>query len=154
MYIPTHLKRWTLPDSYFGAKWYDYYMGLGQHRDSDSLTRSNFACFLKAIGGESGLGVRVVRENHWAVGWVEWIAIHETAIEALEIADAIKEGLADYPVVNEDHWSDLEWNEAHDYWDGLSLRERVDMCRDAGESIFAARPGHSIPDTIYESLRT
>lgn len=154
MYIPTHLKRWTLPDSYFGAKWPDYYMGLGQHRDSDSLTRSNFACFLKAIGGESGLGVRVVRENHWAVGWVEWIAIHETATEALEIADSIMEKLDGYPVVNEDHWSDLEWTEAHELWEGMSLNERVEMCQYLGCSVFSARLTSPMPDILYEHLRS
>lgn len=39
-----HIKRWTMPDSYFGETWPDYYSsGVGQSRDSDSLERSNFA---------------------------------------------------------------------------------------------------------------
>lgn len=153
MYAPNHLKRWTLPDSYWGASWPDYYVGLSRHRESDSLTRSNFECYLKAIGGENGDTVRVIRESHWAVGWIEWIAIHESNTEALTIADEIEGKLEGYPVVNEDHWSDLEWNEVHDYWESMTLRERVEWCRDAGESIFAARPGHSIPEVIYERLR-
>lgn len=37
-------------------------------------------CMLRELGGESET-VRVVRESHWAVGWVEWIAIHESDIE-------------------------------------------------------------------------
>lgn len=153
MYNPTYLKRWTLPDSYFGSEWPEWYVSQSQHRESDSLTRSNFICTLEALGGESET-VRVIRESHWAVGWVEWIGIHESDTRALKIADDIAHKLDGYPVVNEDHWSDLEWNEVHDYWERMSLRERVDMCRDAGESIFAARPGHPIPDVIYESLRS
>jgi hypothetical protein len=123
--MPQHLKRWTMPNCYFGETWPDHYSsGVGQSRDSDSLERSNFACMLSAIGGESET-VIVVRESHWAVGWVEWIAIHQDDARALEIADGIKGKLADYPVIDENHWSELEWNEAADYWDSMSPREKV-----------------------------
>jgi len=56
-----------------------------------------------------------------AVGWVEWIAIHESDAAALAIANKISDALEDYPVVNEDHWSQLEWDEACDY---LGAHER------------------------------
>lgn len=155
MYQPQHLKRWKLPSSYFGAEWPEYYVFLSQHRDSDSLTRSNFICGLKAIGGESET-VQVVRESHWAVGWVEWIAIHQDDEQALREADAIAEKLEDYPVVNEDHWSELEWNEAQDYWASMSVRDRLELCEKAGVSIFAARRDYIPQDDtgyIMESLR-
>jgi hypothetical protein len=88
-YEPKHLKRWTLPDNYVGEVWPAYYSsGCGQSRDSDALERSNFSCMLKALGGESET-VIVVRETHWLVGWVEWIAIHQDDDKALEIADRI-----------------------------------------------------------------
>ena len=68
---PKHLKRWTRPRDYFGAEWSRYYSaGLGQSRDSDCLEQSNFAVMLHELGGESDT-VIVVRESHWAVGWVE-----------------------------------------------------------------------------------
>lgn len=151
-YNPTRLKLWTLPNSYFGTKWPDYYVGLSQHRDSDSLTRSNFICFLGALGGESDT-VRVVRERHWAVGWVEWIAIHMSNQKALEIADSILKRLEDYPVVDEDHWTDLETTEAYEYWERMGLRERVEWCRDCGASIFAARRCDDIPDEVFDRIR-
>ena len=151
MFTPSYLKLWTRPDSYAGAEWPDYYVFLAQHRDSDSLTRSNFICGLAAIGGETET-VQVVREGHWAVGWIEWIAIHKGDSKALEVADSITEGLEDYPVVNEDHWSDLEWTEAHDYWESMSLAERVRWCQDYGCSVFSARLSSGIPDVIYEAL--
>lgn len=53
-YQPQHLRRWTRPDSYFGAEWPDYFSaGFGQSRDSDALERSNFAVALRDLGGES-----------------------------------------------------------------------------------------------------
>lgn len=141
------LTKWTLPDSYAGAQWPDYYVFLGQSRDSDSLGRSNFICGLKAIGGESDT-IIVVRESHWAVGWVEWIAIHESDAAALAIANKISDALEDYPVVNEDHWSQLEWDEACDYWERMSVRERAEYCKRAEVSIFAARRNYMpIDDT-------
>lgn len=100
---PSCLKRWTMPDHYAGAVWPGYFSsGVGLSRDSDALERSNFECMLKALGGESET-VIVVREGHWAVGWVEWIAIHQDDGKALAIADDIKRGLEDYPVIDEMH---------------------------------------------------
>jgi hypothetical protein len=131
-YIPKHLERWTLPNSYFGAEWPDYYVFLGRNRDSDCLANSNFECALKEIGGKSEEnGVYVVREGHWACGWIEWIAIHQDNAAALEIADKITEKLEGYPVLDEDHFSELEREEADIIWrDCCSVRERIKYMRD------------------------
>jgi hypothetical protein len=129
-YTPTHLRRWTAPGCYVGATWPDYYRsGCGQSRDSSALERSNFACMLEALGGESET-VRVIRETHWAVGWVEWIAIHETDSEALAVADSIAAKLEDYPVIDENHWSELEQEDADETWRNcFDPRERVQYIR-------------------------
>ena len=129
-YTPEHLKRWTMPDSYFGATWPNYFgSGVGQHRDSDALSRSNFICMLKALGGESDT-VQVVHEGHWAVGWVEWIAIHESDETALRKADEIMAALEDYPVIDEMHWSELENEEAQEVWTQcFNDKERLDYIK-------------------------
>lgn len=151
-YEPEHLKRWTLPDSYFGAEWPDWYVFLGQHRDSDLLTRVNFDEGLKLIGGESET-VQVIRESHWAVGWVEWIGIHESDAKALQQADEIAAALADYPVVDEEAWSQREWDETHDWWGRMSVRERGELCAEEGVSIFAARRDDEIPEMVEDRIR-
>ena len=135
MFEPKHLKRWTMPANYFGASWPNHYSsGVGQSRDSDALERSNFACMLKALGGESDV-VTVVRESHWAVGWVEWIAIEADgtpeADKALQIADEIKAGLENYPVVDEDHLSLIEQEDADQTWQNCySWQERIKYIRE------------------------
>jgi hypothetical protein len=148
------LKRWEMPDSYFGAEWPEYFVFLGQHRDSDALSRSNFECGLRVLGGESE-SVIVVREGHWAVGWVEWIAIHESNVEAILAADEMSCALSDYPVLDESHFSELEWDEAQTQWEMMPLKYRVELCAEAEVSIFAARRD-SIPSEdsgfIYERL--
>lgn len=127
-----------MPDSYCGAQWPEYYVFLSQNRESDSLTRSNFICGLKVLGGESET-VFVVPESHWAVGWVEWIAIHESDTKALASAEVMLKKIEGYPVLNEEHFSNLQWDEANNYWASLSICERVEMCQDANVCIFSAR---------------
>lgn len=131
-YTPQRLERWKLPGSYVGAEWSDYYRsGVGQHRDSSCLEQSNFVVMLKALGGESDT-VQVVREGHWAVGWVEWIAIHESDTKALREADRQLARLEDYPVLDDDDWSQREWETACDYWECAGWRERVRLLRFRG----------------------
>ena len=129
-YQPENLNRWTHPDNYAGAEWPEYYSsGCGQHRDSDALSRSNFICMLRALGGESDT-VRVIREGHWAVGWVEWIAIHESDSSALETADEIAATLQDYPVVDDSHFSEMEDEEAQQVWTNcFSDSDRLEYVR-------------------------
>lgn len=170
---PKFLKLWTLPDCYMGEKWYDYYVVLGQHRDSDSLSRSNFTCAHKILKdivnahpdwdwpNDAPLLVNPY-ESHWAVGHIEWLGIHKHAPqELIDAADKILADIDDYPCLNETHWSDLQFNEANDYWDSLPIQCRLkDFIQPAGIRCFAARHDlgtimheyDSRADHIYESL--
>jgi len=128
-YVPEHLKRWEMPRNYAGEVWPNYYSFLGRSRDSDCLEECNFVQGLKRLGGESET-VLVIRENHWAVGWVEWIGIHQDDAAALRLADEIKGGLEDYPVVDEDALSEAEMEEANTVWrDCYNLKDRVAYVR-------------------------
>lgn len=158
----TNLKRWALPPSYFGATWKDYYVAASQHRDSDSITRSNWLVTCAAVP-ETGAydpddptsGVIIVRESHWACGWIEWLAIHETCTAALAIADGFAERLENYPILDESAHSALEWDETAKYWEHASVSERVSWLQRARLSVFAARRA-SLPDDdagrLYELL--
>ena len=138
------LNEWTMPDSYFGATWEGYYVFLSQNRDSHCLERSNFRSALEAIGGESEHdgGVQVVSENHWAVGWVEWIAIPFGPSKALAKACEVMEGLEDYPVVDEEDFCELETEEANEVWRVCyDWRERIQYIREnESEFYFAYYP--------------
>lgn len=115
-YEPRNLKLWTHPPYYVGECWpATYSAGVGQSRDSDCLERANFQAMLKRLGGESET-VQVVHESHWAVGWVEWIAIHQDDDKALQIADDIQDGLQNYPVIDESLLSQYETEDAQLTW--------------------------------------
>lgn len=156
-YKPENLRAYTRPQNYAGPDWYGYYSFLGQSRDSDALERSNFTRGLELIGGESET-VLVVRDSHWAMGWVETIYIRESDEKALREADKIKAKLADYPVVDESHWSDLEYDEISEYWAELDVRWRLEAIKRSGASvsIFSARHNYLPQDDcgrLYDYLR-
>ena len=134
----SELTKWTRPDSYIGAEWPEHYVFLGRHRDSDTLTESNFEVALAQLGGESDT-VQIVREGHWAVGWVEWIAIHESDTEARDKAQDMLDSLADYPVLDESEWSEREYEAMQDFWESCDIRHRMELLEDTGISMFAAR---------------
>lgn len=149
-YTPTHLQKWTYPNNYIGSSWEGWYYFLGQNRDSDCLTRSNFRVGLAAVkplaidcvdaSGDEGPGVVRVREGHFLCGHVEWIAIHESNVDALKKADELAAKIEDYPALNEDDWSTLEDEEAQETWESLPLRDRLHVMRGCrGVSLFAAR---------------
>ena len=135
-------------DSLDRAEWLVF--PASQTRDSGVLDRSNFRSALKALGGESDT-VEVHRFGHWGPGWFEIVLVapdSDAATTAQELADALE----DYPVVDESDYSELEWTEAYEYWERCSLRERVDYCRDADASIFAARRTDAMPDRVWERI--
>jgi hypothetical protein len=106
------LNRTGHPCGYWGERG-SWLVAAGQHRDSDSIERSNFAAMLKRLGGESDT-VAVERESHWAVGWVEHLLIDPGDTAKVEAAQEMRESIADYPLLDESHHSELEYTE---FWD-------------------------------------
>lgn len=104
------------------------YCLVAQNRDSDCLSRSNFRSALKALGGESE-DVEIHRFNHWACGWWEALAVKQ-GTEAFAKAERIEAALENYPVVDEDDFSNLESEEAGEVWKSCyQPNERVEYIR-------------------------
>ncbi len=150
------IEKWTRPESF--AAWTDgapyngeWYAFLGRNRDSSTLEDSNFGRGLELIGGESET-VMVVRESHWAVGWVEWVAIHESDHAALSQADEILCALSEYPVVDDEHYSNLEWEAIGAFWQREPIKWRAELCRDAEYTVMGAR--HDFPPgPVFDHIR-
>ena len=121
---------------------------VSRNRDTgDPLTLSNFEMALEALGGESET-VEIHRFGHWGVGWFEIILAHpdrETEVDEIEGA------LADYPVLNDEHFSELEWEMKYEAWENEGMRERIRLCDKAGVSIFAARRDE-IPEDVDQFI--
>lgn len=117
----------------------DWLIVLAVHRDSDALSRSNFEVAeqaLKALPevkgwqGENG-PVEIVRFNHWAVGWVDYLCVNPECKPAVTLAESMREKLEDYPVLDEEHYSQTEQTEADETWRNCyNERERVKYIRE------------------------
>lgn len=164
-----NLKKWERSNNYMGENWSGWYMLLSQTRDSEPLERSNFAVARDIMrqfdeqevpGSDIGeCSVQVASFGHWGCGWMECIMIHESNAAALEKASELLERLDDYPVLNEEHFSQLEYEQACETWKGLLLSDRVELCQKFDISVFAARHEelskvNDIDGSLYEWLIT
>jgi hypothetical protein len=127
-YKPRNLDRWALPSCYMGATWEGFYSaGFGAHRDSGSIDRSNFEVARKAL---EEVGAIYVEESHFLVGWVAWLAIHESNGEALRLADRLVDKIEDYPLLDENHHSALESEEDDRTWkECYTNKRRIEWLR-------------------------
>ena len=149
-----HLTVWKHPENYGGFSPDGDFVILTQHRDSEALDRSNWICACEVLHAEpwdngheeyeARPQVYHWRASHWAVGWIEYLMIRADALESvLSDATRIVCDLADYPVLDEDHFSNLEFEESCEHWEQCSVRDRVEIIQHKGQnenvSIFAAR---------------
>lgn len=109
-------------------------------RDGDALSRSNFRCFLKLLGGkgtegakgsqEVAEGVTIEEAKHWACGWIQYLVIDPSRPDLVAIAEQALARLEDYPVLDEEDWSQEESEEADLVWRSCYReRERVKYIR-------------------------
>lgn len=158
---------WKHPDCYGGFSPDGDYCILSRHRDSLLMDESNWEEACEELNAEAYDGgnehfdprptVYHWRAGHWAVGWVECLMVRADAPQAtLDAAGEILCSLADYPILNEDAYSEREFNAVCDYWERCSVRERAEYCKEHNISIFAARRAELPRDDngyLYESLR-
>ena len=145
---------WTHPKDYGGFSPEGDYVIATRNRDSTALERSNYERILADLDALAATCTDAEREacehgvvydwraGHWAVGWVEYLTVSKHAPQrVLDEAAVILCSLADYPVYDDEHYSQLLHQEATDYWVQMSVRERAEVIRDSqcGASIFAAR---------------
>jgi hypothetical protein len=135
------VKLWSHPSNYAGATWGGWYSaGFGQSRDSDALETSNFLTVYNELrklstecvdaDGDEMESIQRVYEGHWAVGWVEWIAIHSTNTVALEKARELCKHANDYPILDEDDFSRRENEDCEQIWrECYSASERIEYLR-------------------------
>ena len=73
-----------------------------------------YAVLLEQLGGECD-GVAVEEASHWAVGWVKYLLVKPSNWQGLRRAIYAHSAVYDYPILDESHFSDLEYNEAWEW---------------------------------------
>jgi hypothetical protein len=85
--------------------------GFAETRDSDALERSNFRQALAAFEAE-GVEVSIDHFGHWAVGWIDYLTVPITTTSIRILAD-LAARIESYPVLNDEDFSELEWEDNH-----------------------------------------
>lgn len=86
-------------------------------RDSGPLERTNFDSAYEALAAtaDSDETVDLASFNHWGPGWYE-IVLVKPGSEAETVAADIEAALADYPVLDDEAFSEAEQSEADETW--------------------------------------
>lgn len=130
-----------------------YLVVLSRNRDSSILEESNWDAALKLLGGESDDNgpVQIHRFGHWACGWFELLLVNPDDDAKRAIAEDIENSLSDYPILDDDDYSDREYTYACDTWESFTIADRVDYLQRAQLCIFAARRAE-LPDDPQGAL--
>lgn len=122
----------------------DWLIVIGQSRDSRVLEQSNYRSTLKALQAICTEGVIEERAGHWAVGWIDTIIIDPKNPALKKEAQSILDALTDYPIVDDEDHSNLEYEEASKYWDHLNPRERMREAKETLKRIHWLKPNNLI----------
>jgi hypothetical protein len=118
------LNRSGNPCAYWGEHG-DWLVAMGRNRDSDILTNCNWDVFVEMLDGLGGDEdtYTIESENHWAVGWVEYVLINPARQDAIDMANQVNSDLEDYPVLDDDAFSAAEEAEFEESWRAWGARE-------------------------------
>lgn len=97
------------------------------HRDADSVTQSNHEvlCAMLDEIDPDGAAHDVLHCGHWAVGWCDHVIVDPLNEAVLRVIGEAGCALADYPLLSDDHHSNLEseWHEEGKCGEGCSFCE-------------------------------
>ena len=157
--------RWETPDSYGGFNPVGDIVVYSQNRDSSILEQSNYEQIFKHLKETiKGLDCPFVlnyergefdwvydfRAGHWACGWVEYILVRKDAPQSvIDAAIEVIGSMEDYPVFDEMHYSEMQWDATETFWQECSTEDRMHYCKEMGVSIFAARRDYT-PESNYD----
>ena len=104
-------------------------------RDADLVTESNWLVALDKLGGEDGEEVIIHRFGHWACGWWEALCIREGGPKE-KAARQMHESLEAYALLDEEHYNEMEQEEADRTWKDYTPEDRVEYLRKYGTEGF------------------
>lgn len=107
------MQKWIGKD-YIGPDYREYFILYGRHRDSNNREESNWRSILKYLEKKPEVKYIIFRASHWAVGWVEQILIRQDDNISVSAGNEIVATLSEYPVFNDDDYSNLQWEKARE----------------------------------------
>ena len=93
-------------------------VGISRNRDSSVLDESNWECALEAlaeVASDTEETYETHRFGHWGPGWFELILV-KPGSAAEKCAEELEAALADYPILDEDDYSERCLEVAQQVW--------------------------------------
>lgn len=155
-----HLKEtlWTTPDSYLGFEPQGHYTVYATHRGGYIMDDVNMHTMWERLrreamfAGDPG-SVYKWSASHWAVGRIEYLMVKPDApASVLAMAEEFLAALSGYPCLDDDTYSEWQFDAVFSYWASESLEERVDYCTEYDVTPFAARRDDDIPGAVLDGL--
>lgn len=142
----------TLVENFTGQSHFAYFGDLeappwgqlgfaGQHRDSDALDRSNHEVIRDALLEARPDSFRVEGYSHFLVGWVDVIRIDTSDPQAVAAAKSWHDALENYPVADDEHFSQTEHEEDQEYYRYGGRDDAIEILKKSGEfpELFASK---------------
>jgi hypothetical protein len=107
--------KWQTSNNYIGEDYSNYYVIYSHNRDSSIFEESNYQSIINFLT-EKNCQFEQIRFTNWLVGWHESIMIEESQIESLIIASDILDQLNNYPIFDEEDYSNRIIEKALEYW--------------------------------------
>lgn len=117
-------------------------------RDSDALARSNYRVILADLEKRFPDSVHDEHFGHWACGWLNHIMVDTRDIDAVDACIEWENALSDYPVADEEDFSNLEHQEYCEGWDNWA---RHDIARHSERAVENDDTGPHCHYTIQET---
>lgn len=80
--------------------------------------------------------------GHWANGWFEIVLINPNHPAACRVAAEIAAALDAHPLLDEDRYYELRYEQACETWETMGMSDRIALLDEERLSIFAARRDH------------
>jgi hypothetical protein len=160
--------RWATPPYYAGFDPVGDFCILSKLRDADTVSRSNWEVALEMLKKQEAkevlrqpfqAAVYTWRARCSMAGHIDYLMVRADAPETIKrLAAIMLSSLQAYPILDDEHHSNLEYEETLQYWRDMSLNERLTVLQqcEAQVSLFSIRRD-DMPDDeqgrVYNWLR-
>ena len=108
------MSKWsTGGQPYMGEHFDNCYLLYTKSRDADLLSQSNWRSIIKYLDEKKAI-YSIIGASHWLCGYIDQILISPDNQESVDIGNQITKKLSEYPVFDDDDYSDLESEKAHE----------------------------------------
>ncbi len=141
-YTPTHIKPWIEQINYTGEDFSEYYVASWRFFRCSPVEKSNHEYIREHLLDSVIVNEKVVITPTFSdevMGFRYYVMVHREADRSLRMADMFAKRIAAKGSLDPENEVKVDRKSIHYSWGQFSLLAKVNMCKEAGVTIFAAR---------------